>query len=200
MKRAFIAPVIVISLLCRAAGVLAGQGATPLSTTVFDGLITKEFIAANTTSAVPFVFSLLEKGDRKVYIADYQVSHRDTRNYYFCTITVAGAGKLLDPKVYREAYARERKEKADRGEKYFAVTFPVIGKRAWRRIDGFGPGGGGYSLTFTTADNRYDVSVSLSMRLSDEHDEPEVDIHQLAKRIADLYDETIADGSAKEKS
>lgn len=199
MKSAFIAPVIVVSLLYQAAGVLAGQDAAPLSAAAFDSLITKELITVNTTGAVPFVFSTLRKGDRKVYGADYQVSRRDSKNYYFCTITIAGAGKLLDPKVYGEAYARERKEKADRGEKYFAVTFPAIGKRAWRRIDGFGPGGGGYSLTFTTVDNRYDVSVRLSMRLANEQDEPEVNIHKLAKRIADLYDQKIGGGSAKGK-
>ena len=199
MKSALIALLIVISLFCPGAGFLAGQGAAPLPATVFDGLITKKFIAANTTSAVPFVLSTLRKGDRNVYSADYQVSGRAARNYYFCTITVAGAGKLLDPKVYQEAYARERREKADRGEEYFDVTFPAIGKRAWRRIDGFGPGGGGYSLTFATADNRFDVSVRLSMRLSNEQDELDVDIHKLAKRIADLYDQKMGDGSAKGK-
>lgn len=154
-------------------------------------MITKELIAANCNCTVPFNFIATEKDGHKIYGADFQVPNRDGGNYYFCTIKIASAGDLLDPEVYLRAYEREKKEKHDRGKKYFSYYFPAIGKRAILYIDGFGPGGGGYSLIFTTSDDRFDVSVSLSMLLSDETDEPEVDLHKLAKHISDLYDQKV---------
>ncbi len=171
-----------------AAGSFSCQRASFVEKPVFDGLITKESIAANCNCTVPFNFITTEKDGHKIYNADFQVPNRDAGNYYFCTITIAGAGDLLDPEAYLRAYEREKKEKHDRGKEYFSYYFPAIGKRAILYIDGFGPGGGGYSLMFMTSDDRFDVSVRLSMRLSDETSELEMDIHKLAEYISAGYD------------
>ena len=178
----------VISFLVMAAGSFSCQRASFVEKPLFDDLITKETITANCNCTVPFKFIATEKDGNKIYSADFQVPNRDAGNYYFCTIRIARAGDLLDPEVYLRAYEREKKEKHDRGKKYFSYYFPAIGKRALLYIDGFGPGGGGYSLVFTTSDERFDVSIRNSMLLSDETGELEVDIHKLAEHISAGYD------------
>jgi hypothetical protein len=165
----------------------AGTGVTDL--TFFDGIITKEVVAAGYRPSVPLTFTVHADDSTRVYVGEYEFPRTDPADHYTASITVAKAGALLDPETYAADYEDTKRNSADRSAEYLLSQFPRIGKRAHWDLSGAGPGGAYFGLTFTTSDGRYDVRIVVSNLLpaSVKHD-PEFDIEATARRISELYD------------
>lgn len=180
-----------ICLLFLITSAYAGQKTNPSGICIFDDLVTKELITSGCKTSIPSKFTTANIEVGKVYSIIFQFSGRRRDDYFMCTVTIAHSGKLLDPQRYEELYQAEKQEAFKRGKEYYDFYFPRIGKRALIDDIRFGPGGGGFSLTFTTSDECYDVRVEQSELLSIGIDEPKIDIHKIAKKISELYDKKV---------
>ena len=88
---------------------------------------------------------------------------------------VTAGGRLLDVDAYQRRRTRFER-KPGRTAESLAGEFPSIGRRAQRELLGFGPGGAGFGLTFTTTDGRFDVRVRVSNLLPASAEVPDFDV------------------------
>ena len=155
---------------------------------VFDDIATQEMLLTACTASGPRSFAALKPEGQRLYVLSYGPAKENPDSG--CTVRVASGGALLDRRHFAEHYEAERKAKADRGASYFDFYFPKIGRRALVEPGGFGPGGGGYSIIFTTSDGCCDVKVEQGGLLSDD-DNALVDLHKLARSLSDAYDHAL---------
>ena len=153
---------------------------------VLDELPIREILIKGCVAPGAKFFQFQASPGYKIYLLTYGKSQDNPE--FGCTVRVSAAGSLLDAKTYSEQFAAARQEKADRGPDYFAFHFPPIGRRAMLEATGFGPGGGGYSLTFTTHDGCLDIQLGQSGQISGQV-KPKVDLHGLATALSKAYDQ-----------
>jgi hypothetical protein len=108
-------------------------------------------------------------------------------------VTVAPAGRLLSAKEIervRKEVSEHDAQQPDPKLRFGESLFPSIGKRA---LAGFaiGPGGGGYSIVFTTSDGRWDIDVSAGNKMKEGMEQPGLDVDRLAQETCDLYDRAV---------
>lgn len=157
----------------------------------FDSIITKDMVSSGYTGTVPLSFRVLERDGSRIYEAAYEFRSTDPAQHHTCSITVAKAGTLLDPKEYEKRYSETERDNADRGPEYLLSQFPRIGRRAQRDIFGAGPGGASFGLTFTTSDGLFDVRITVSELLPEGVEDPRFDFEKAARKISDLYDKKL---------
>jgi hypothetical protein len=171
-----------LALACRP----AGRGVPDL--TLFDGIITKEVVAAGYRPSVPLEFTVHADDSMRAYQSDYVFPRTRSAQRYTVFITVAKGGRFLDSATYVTRYADTRRDEPDCGEECLLGRFPRIGKRAMQQVFGLGPDGADWGLTFTTSDGRYDVRIILSSLVPEGVRTPDFDMYATAQRISDLYD------------
>ena len=153
---------------------------------VLDELPIREMLIKDCVATGARFFQVQTSHNYKLYLLIY--GKTQDKPEFACTVRVSAGGSLLEARTYSEQFAAARREKADRGPDYFAFHFPPIGRRAILEATGFGPGGGGYSLTFTTHDGCLDIQVGQSGQLSGQA-KPKVDLHSLASALSKAYDQ-----------
>jgi len=158
---------------------------------VFDDIITRAEMARGLEREVPFSFDVHEENQTRVYAAAYEFPRTHPREHYVFLAVVAPAGVLLDVREHEQRRA-EFERQPNVGEDVLRTEFPAIGKRAQRNIFGFGPGGGGYGLTFTTSDGIFDVRIAVSNLLPAGVESPNFRVFETAQRISYLYDVRIS--------
>ena len=97
----------------------------------------------------PFSFEVLEEDGARIYAAEVAFARTSPRQHYLCSVMVTAGGRLLDVDAYQRRRTRFERERGRTAES-LAGQFPSIGRRAQREFLGFGPGGAGFGLTFTT--------------------------------------------------
>jgi hypothetical protein len=172
----------------------AGPGASPGvasgDSRVFDPVVTPAVVAAACRERlVAERRQPSDDGGARRYRFEHQFPGRRPDEHHVVDVSVAPAGRLLDVARYNERLAAFRRAYADRGPDYLKSQFPEIGRRAQLEILGVGPGGASSAVTFTTADERFDVRVVVSMLLPDGVKGPDCGVDSVARAIATRYDE-----------
>jgi len=157
---------------------------------VFDDIITRTEMARGFKRAIPFSFNVHEETNTRLYVGVYEFRRMSPKEHYVFSAVVALAGVLLDVREYERRRA-EFERQPDLNEDALRAEFPAIGKRAMRNIFGFGPGGAGYGLTFTTSDERFDVRIAVSNLLPANVEPPDFRVYETAQRVSYLYDARI---------
>jgi hypothetical protein len=186
--------------LCLAAASFALLSASPLSAAelpihetelaVFDDIITRAEMARGLEREIPFSFDVHEENEARLYVGVFEFPRMRPREHYVFSAVVARAGVLLDVREYERRRA-EFERQPNVSEDALRAEFPAIGKRAQRNIFGFGPGGAGYGLTFTTSDGTFDVRIAVSNLLPSSVKTPNFRVFETARRISYLYDVRI---------
>ena len=133
----------------------------------------------------------VERDEKRMYIGEYAFKKTASGQHAMLVVAIAPGGSLLSDEAYRRRVDAVQQEQQTRQPGYAEYELPSYGKRALRRFLGFGPGGAGYGLVFTTSDGRYDVEVAVSSLLPMGTDTPEMDIDAIAGGIARRYDQSL---------
>ena len=158
---------------------------------VFDDIITRAEMARGLEREIPFSFDVHEENNARVYVGAFEFPRMRPREHYVFSAVVARAGALLDVREHEQRRA-EFERQPNVSEDTLREEFPAIGKRAQRNIFGFGPGGAGYGLTFTTSDGTFDVRIAVSNLLPSSVETPHFRVFETAQRISHLYDARIS--------
>jgi len=158
---------------------------------VFDDIITRAEMARGLEKEIPFSFDVYEENEARIYASAFEFPRTRPREHYVFSVIVARAGMLLDVREHEQRRA-EFERQPNASEDALRAEFPAIGKRAQRNIFGFGPGGAGYGLTFTTSDGTFDVRIAVSNLLPSSVEAPHFRVFETAQRISYLYDERIS--------
>jgi hypothetical protein len=155
---------------------------------IFDRIISKSSLLEHMERKVDLQFRVATDADRRLYEAVYAFPATRPDQHYVCAVTVAPAGTLLDPKQYSDVRAELAQRGDDEARRRLATEFPQIGLRAMLDAGSFGPGGASYGLTMTTADQKFDVKVSVSNLMPEGVPDPKLDLAGTARMISDRYD------------
>lgn len=162
----------------------------------FDALLTRRFIRGLCQKRVAFHLTVRQVGPERVYTASFAMGRNGALGSE-CRVKVSRGGAMLS-RAKHQAYLREiegttAKVEVQRGDGVFdvrEVLLPRIGGRAAVFLI-MGPGGGGTLIVFTTSDERFDVKLSVSNRLTDGKDDPGLQPETMARALSDLYDRRV---------
>lgn len=158
-----------------------------LRTALIERLVDKQSAANALHPNVPLDSRFIQADEVQSFIADHPFERRNSAEHYTLQVSVAPAGRFLDPVQYEARRATFQQAGAE-----MHAEFPAIGLRAQREFFGAGPGGASYGLTFTTRDGQYDVRISVSALLPEGVTEPNLDLEAFARDIEARYDSQFA--------
>jgi hypothetical protein len=155
---------------------------------MIERLVDEPLVAKAFEPTIPLSTRFDGEDEVQSFVAEYPFERRRPAQHFMLGISVARAGRFLDPVRYEARRAAFQGAEAAR-----EAEFPAIGLRAQSEFFGFGPGGASYGLTFTTRDGRYDVRIVVSSLLPEEVVEPRLDLEGLARGIESRYDSRFSE-------
>ncbi len=162
---------------------------------MFDKIITKEAAIGKEVDKYLFSSDANEGHHVRNYVFEYQFEKTDPYHHYIFSISVAEAGKFIDPKQYEKEYSRLKgeymKSYPARWKQQLLIDFPKIGQRAQRGHITAGPGGTAFEFLFTTSDGMYDIKLLISNLMPGTIESPDLEIEQIAKVISSRYNKTV---------
>lgn len=162
---------------------------------VFDKIITKDVLAGKDVNTSLFSYETRKEDKIRHYFFAYQFDKTANDEHYICLISVADAGRFIDPQQYEEEFGRRKQEYMkcypDQWRRQLLIDFPKIGSRAQRGNQFVGPGGASYDLLLTTSDGRYDIKILISNLMPDTIEGPDLDVELIATAISERYNKAV---------
>lgn len=157
----------------------------------FERVVTPAGLKAACENEVPFSWQRSTLDQQVRAIANFELGTTEHGMFYRVEIGMAPAGTYLTRADYDRLLSATQKADQARPEheRIGPFLFPGVGLRALRGVT-LGPGGGADSLTFTTADEAFDICITLDNRMRENLPDPGFSCDRLARSICNAYDST----------
>lgn len=147
----------------------------------FDSIVQQVFKNAGLMDSTKFSFNLVTGDGERHYVVKYLTPAKDDLTHWIVAVSVAEAGKYIDPIEY-DAILKTLPE----GNK------PVLGKRYMdvdliNKATDFAPPGMFSGNAFTTNDEKYDIRILLSDMLPKDATPPKFNHDAVGSEILEMY-------------